>query len=57
MVFITVFVILSIGLTLVFGIALVMAAMDDTDRDDELEDEEQQQYLEKWAERKNRRKK
>ena len=52
MAFITFFVIFSIAMTLVFGIALAMASMDDTDRENRLDDEEQQRYLEEWMKKK-----
>ena len=55
MAFISFFVIFSIAMTLVFGIALVMASMDDTDRENRLDDEEQQRYLEEWMKMKKRR--
>jgi heme exporter protein D len=55
MAFITFFVIFSIAMTLVFGIALAMASMDDTDRENRLDDEEQQRYLEEWMKKKKRR--
>ena len=55
MAFITFFVIFSIAMTLVFGIALAMASMDDTDRENQLDDEEQQRYLEEWMKKKKRR--
>ena len=55
MAFITFFVIFSIAMTLVFGIALAMASIDDTDRENRLEDEEQQRYLEEWMKKKKRR--
>ena len=55
MAFITFFVIFSIAMTLVFGIALAMASMDDTDRANRLDDEEQQRYLEEWMKKKKRR--
>jgi heme exporter protein D len=55
MAFITFFVIFSIAMTLVFGIALAMASMDDTDRENWLDDEEQQRYLEEWMKKKKRR--
>ena len=54
MAFITFFVIFSIAMTLVFGIALAMASMDDTDRENRLDDEEQQRYLEEWMKKKKR---
>ena len=55
MAFISFFVIFSIAMTLFFGIALVMASMDDTDRENRLDDEEQQRYLEEWMKMKKRR--
>ena len=55
MAFISFFVIFSIAMTLVFGIALAMASMDDTDRENRLDDEEQQRYLEEWMKKKKRR--
>ena len=55
MAFISFFVIFSIAMTLLFGIALVMASMDDTDRENRLDDEEQQRYLEEWMKMKKRR--
>ena len=42
-------------MTLIFGIALVMASMDDTDRENQADDEEQQRYLEEWMKEKKRR--
>ena len=55
MAFIAFFVIFSIAMTLVFGIALIMASMDDTDQENRLDDEEQQRYLEEWMKKKKRR--
>ena len=54
MAFKTFFVVLSIAMTLLFGIALVIASMEDTDRENRLDDEEQQRYLEEWAKKKKR---
>ena len=53
--FIVVFVVLSIGLTIMFGIALIMASMNDADPENQLDDEEQQRYLEEWMKMKKRR--
>ena len=52
--FIVVFVVLSIGLTIMFGIALIMASMNDADPENQLDDEEQQRYLEEWMKKKKR---
>lgn len=54
MAFITFFVIFSIAMTLIFGIALAMASIDDTDQENRLDDEEQQRYLEEWMKKKKR---